>query len=284
MPWGPKNSCDLLYCCWLYCADLEPSRRGLRGVCAPCITATGRHTSSTAWSAELCEQRGGERSLPRETPKLSLKNEQVTVKSCGRGYFPTEVTASLVPEGEGGPLEVGESQSIQTDWVSGRWGKWGVGVWGCVVIQWWGWPDLNDYSWNLKFKTFSLFLKERCRVKTVSGKVTTKGILATLLQKSVWYERLINGLKHLLVSVTKLKGSFCLMLIKWWPEVCVFQSPSWQYFPYLGQFFLKVSIELPGASMITSNDTQASVASELPGRAVKAQVSGLPDQSFWFSK
>ena len=32
--------------------------------------------------------------------------------------------------------------------------------------------------------------------------------------------------------------------------------------------------------MIKSNDTQASVASELPGRAVKTQVSGLSDQSF----
>ena len=115
MPWGPKNSCDLLYCYRLYCGDLEPSRRGLRGVCAPCVTATGRHTSSTARRAELCEQRGGERSLPRETPKLSLKNEQVAVKSCGRGCFPTEVTASLVLEGEGGPLELEESQSIQTD-------------------------------------------------------------------------------------------------------------------------------------------------------------------------
>lgn len=45
-----------------------------------------------------------------------------------------------------------------------------------------------------------------------------------------------------------------------------------------------VSLVCQGSSMIKSNDTQASLASELPGRPVKAQVSGLPDQSFWFSK
>ena len=84
-------------------------------MCAGASRAQGDTRASAARRADLCEQREGKRGLPQETSKLNLKNEQGTVKSWGRGCFQTEVTASLVPEGEGGPLEVEDSQSVQTD-------------------------------------------------------------------------------------------------------------------------------------------------------------------------
>ena len=131
----------------------------------------GGTRASTARRAHLCEQREGQRRLFQETSKLSLKNEQATVKSWGRGCFQTEGTASLVPEGERGPLEVEGSQCIQTDWVSGRRGK--------PVRR--GFPDdeagltlmTTAGTWNLKLSVFSL--KKGGNLKQCQGKLQPKG-------------------------------------------------------------------------------------------------------------